>query len=1155
MSWIRSILVLLCLFLLTIIGATLYVLTQDLAELKGPLEQLITRQTGRQFSIGGRFQLKIGRQTSLIAGGISFGNPAWAQAEEMVRVDNLEIIVDLWSLVRGPLVIELIKIDGARIALEADDSGATSWTFGAEKESSSGDDKGGPSLAFILQLARVHDLRLSYASPNRPEPLRINVASFEQSRNSEGMLTASLKGSINDKPVDVSGNYGPLKNLLSGQDLQYDIAGQFDTLTITSTGKLDDVLSPRRPELELHIKGPDINHVTDMLGVSGLGAGTLDLDASLKPAGKNMELAIEGNLGPYSISGGGQVRDLSKLQNAEVQLNIEGPNLGRVTRLFGLEGIPEDPFDLSGKVTRSGKHLDVDEVILNIGGVRCRLDGAFEKFPSLNGAKLNLTVRGPDLGRFRVLFGLPDQASGPYRIEASMRGSADGTEAIDIRGKSNLGQFSLSGVVTEPPNFIGTHLKYSVTGDSLQAYANTLGVPGLMAEPFSVDGEFEVANDQFDLNETFLLSVGDHQTTVSGTFGIRPIVRGTDVHFRVKGPDIAEIARMFGLEKGVPARAYDITGQLAIENEEYRVTGLQAAIGDARMTLDGTINGKAGFAGSSVSFSATVPSLAALVGPFENFEVPSRPFTASGKVRLEAEELRLQTIALKGSRGEIHIDATVGLPFKFPDDDSKDWGSHSGDFDIDAKGTDLRSLLPATKYYRPDASPFEVRVKGKWRDDQWTFENSTISVADARLVFSGRLDEPQALLDTDLKIEVRIPSLSRLGLINGKRLPDALIDLDAHFAATPSTFEIDHMNGRIGSGDVRGRLEIQLDKDVPDITIDIDSDLLDLTRFISTDVTDAEELEALDNDGAGDDAGDGRVIPDWLLPLEQMRKFNADVSVDAGQLRIGQSVFNDFALHARIADGQLILKRLAGAGPAGTFSGSLSIVPTGDKADVTATLQGSKMYLAIDKQLTEEDARLAPRYDADISISGSGISLREVASTLNGKIRVTSDGGRAGSSILSILFGDFFQEIISAVNPFSKDDPYTEISCVAALGVFKNGILEIDPGIVVQTDKMNIVSKGSIDFRQEKLDLNFKTGARKGIGISAGEFINPYIKVAGTLADPKLKLDRQGTLVVGGAAVATAGLSILAKAAWDRVFREKDPCGAAIAEADKREGA
>lgn len=38
----------------------------------------------------------------------------------------------------------------------------------------------------------------------------------------------------------------------------------------------------------------------------------------------------------------------------------------------------------------------------------------------------------------------------------------------------------------------------------------------------------------------------------------------------------------------------------------------------------------------------------------------------------------------------------------------------------------------------------------------------------------------------------------------------------------------------------------------------------------------------------------------------------------------------------------------------------------------------------------------------------------------------------------------------------------------------------------------------------------------------------------------------RGTAITGGAAVITAGLSILAQAAWNRTARSKDPCGTAL---------
>jgi hypothetical protein len=100
---------------------------------------------------------------------------------------------------------------------------------------------------------------------------------------------------------------------------------------------------------------------------------------------------------------------------------------------------------------------------------------------------------------------------------------------------------------------------------------------------------------------------------------------------------------------------------------------------------------------------------------------------------------------------------------------------------------------------------------------------------------------------------------------------------------------------------------------------------------------------------------------------------------------------------------------------------------------------------------------------------------------------------------------------------------------------------------------MNIISKGTLNLATEKINLNFNTGARKGIGISAGDFINPYIKVAGTLAKPRLALDAPTAAVTTGAAVVTFGVSMLATAAARRIFRKKDPCGAALAEAKKKQ--
>jgi hypothetical protein len=105
-----------------------------------------------------------------------------------------------------------------------------------------------------------------------------------------------------------------------------------------------------------------------------------------------------------------------------------------------------------------------------------------------------------------------------------------------------------------------------------------------------------------------------------------------------------------------------------------------------------------------------------------------------------------------------------------------------------------------------------------------------------------------------------------------------------------------------------------------------------------------------------------------------------------------------------------------------------------------------------------------------------------------------------------------------------------------------NGVVSGSPSALLSTDKLHMALNSTVDLKSEGLEINIRTIPRKGIVISAGELINPYIKVIGTLAAPRLAVDEKGILVTGGAAVATGGLTLLARAAWDRMTRSSDRC-------------
>jgi hypothetical protein len=145
-------------------------------------------------------------------------------------------------------------------------------------------------------------------------------------------------------------------------------------------------------------------------------------------------------------------------------------------------------------------------------------------------------------------------------------------------------------------------------------------------------------------------------------------------------------------------------------------------------------------------------------------------------------------------------------------------------------------------------------------------------------------------------------------------------------------------------------------------------------------------------------------------------------------------------------------------------------------------------------------------------------------------------------------------EIISTVNPFSKTDTVQRLDCAIISLEVSNGIMVTQPYVLFLATKARMVANASINLQSEKIDIRFQTTPRKGFTLSAGEILNPYVKIVGTLAQPSLAVDEQGVLISGGAAVATGGLSILAKAGWERLSRTKKPCQDAVEQGTKMLG-
>ena len=112
---------------------------------------------------------------------------------------------------------------------------------------------------------------------------------------------------------------------------------------------------------------------------------------------------------------------------------------------------------------------------------------------------------------------------------------------------------------------------------------------------------------------------------------------------------------------------------------------------------------------------------------------------------------------------------------------------------------------------------------------------------------------------------------------------------------------------------------------------------------------------------------------------------------------------------------------------------------------------------------------------------------------------------------------------------------------------FDDGLLTSAPSFFISNDKIRLAVNPSINLETEDLRVAVRTTPRRALSISAGELLNPYVQIIGTLAAPRLAVDEKGVLISGGAAIATGGLTLLARGLWDRLSLSGDPCGQSAA--------
>lgn len=1093
----------------------------DLGVFKPHLERWASNASGREISIKGMLHIDLARHASFIAEDIHVSNPQWAADREMLHVGRVEVHLDLMSLLNGPLIVESLQLADTELLLLESDDGEPNWMFSPQPAAPRSDDGAG----VLLEKVEIARTTIRYEDVHRAAPLVLGITDFSQQHRADDMLQMTFDGTLNDRPAEIAGELGSWEALLAQRDVRFDLRARLDNFAAELSGKIDDLASPRHPTLNFTATAPDINELLALLGVPEEGAGVIDLSGSLQPdAQQQLRLELQGQLGRTQILAQGSASDLQDLQQFELDVSATGTDVRPLLRAIGIQQAKESPFELRVDAERRGSSLLIRQADMQFGDAQLALTADIPNFPAADDARVRLQLGGPDIERFRQIFNLPGQATGAFSLGVTLERADSGIEILDLDLRTSLLELHADGSLGSGRNYIGTVLNIDLLSGSAQTLASAWGLSALPDGPLRIEGSVEFTAEGIRTRDVLRASLGEVSLGLDGRISNAPAARGSEFQLSVAGPDLAALLASFRGTSKVPALPYELAGQLRILDSGFDLRDFSGKLGSTRVRVDGRLVPAARIAGSHLDVAASGPAFEELLQGFDGLQVNPGNFELGARLEFAADRFAIRDAELHRPGGDAEFMLELGLPA----------ARRSLRVELRADGPDVRSVLRGVPHFEAHSAPFGVELRTSRDDTEWIFDELDIGVGAAKLRASGKLDFADGAAASNFIVDLNLPSTAALGEIDGLPVREQAFALHAQVQGQGGLIEVDDLHATLGDSDINGRIRYQAGE-VPDLSIDISSD-----SVVFAPLLDRPEPQV----ATAPQFADGRLIPDISVPFAALAGLNGSININIGALQRDQLEVRDLVLRGTLRDGVLEIPVARLDAKSGTIAARVRVAPDAVGGHISLDIVARNFAAG----LSDLNQDLAMTGDLDASLSASGDNLRALAASANGAVFVRMHGGRMGKNrFLQAIYGNTLDEILGVLNPFRKGSAYTNLECIILPLEFANGVVTSTPSSLVSTDKIRLVTSSVVKLSNESLDIGVRSTPKRGIVISAGEIVNPYIHILGTLAAPRLAVDEKGVLLSGGAAVATGGLSILARATWDRLSRSKDPCAQATA--------
>jgi uncharacterized protein involved in outer membrane biogenesis len=587
--------------------------------------------------------------------------------------------------------------------------------------------------------------------------------------------------------------------------------------------------------------------------------------------------------------------------------------------------------------------------------------------------------------------------------------------------------------------------------------------------------------------------------TVAGVIGDVLKLDGIDLKVQASGTDLADLGMAVGIN--MPRTdAFQLGAHLRGSGDLLTLEEIEGNLsrGSVKVTGNGKVSNLLSLVVVDLEIEGSGRDLGE-VSPLVGTRLPKTgPFTVKGRLSGSGRNLAFQEAqaivrsgslrgALSGRIGDLV--ALKGVDFKFK-----------------GSGNDLAEVSPVVNKRLPETGAFTItgQLTGSSKHLSLQDAEGSVSRDSLRLAVNGKIEDLLTLNGIAFEVKGSGKELAEIGPLIEKKLPRfGSFEVTGNLRGSSEALALDGLSLIVGNSDFKGSAKVEFRRR-PKITLVLESGLVDFTPLVGEAKKDEKEISQKGG-------YDQRLFPDDPLPLEILKKVDADIVLKAKRVKAREAQFDLGRLRLKLKDNDLSVDKLQAAYKGTKVSGNVHIYFASPPHIATKFLvQGFDLgnYL---REIGASD-KAKGQIDIAADLKSKGDSVSTLMANLDGTISFVM--GRSHlTKWLNLLAIDLSKRVIPFWGKHQKAD---NIICAVADFDIKNGIAS-SQAFVFDTKAGVLTAEGDINLGTEQ--VNFLLVPKpKGFSLTS---LYTNLRVTGSIQDPKVRPDLT-TLAFKGARALSA---------------------------------